>query len=217
MSDIQFWYAAGACSLAPHILLNEVGAAYSGVEISMSPTETRLPPGFEKINPKLRVPVISIDGQIITEVPAVATVISHLAPARQLMGRTALETARLYELMIWISGSLHGNGFGCLWKPQRYSDEPAAHAGISKKALQTIKDCFAMIEGKIAGPYALGDAFTALDAYLFVFYRWGHLIGMDLARDYPKYEALGRLLAERPAVAKTLAIEKIDAHGLAAA
>lgn len=215
MPSIQFWYAAGACSLAPHILLQEIGASYTGIEIAMSPTETKLPPGFERINPKLRVPVLSVDSTIITEVPAITTVISSLAPAKNLMGRPGLETARVYELMIWISGSLHGNGFGCLWKPQRYSDDPAAYPGISKKALQTIKDCFAMIESKIVGPYAIGASFTALDAYLYVFYRWGHLIGFDLARDCPKYAALGQSLASRPSVAKAVAIEKIEAHGRA--
>lgn len=213
MSEIRFWYAAGACSLAPHILLHEVGADFVGIETAVTIAGAEFPEGFESINPKMRVPVISIDSQIITEVPAIATVISSIAPARQLMGRDTLETARVYEWMIWLSGSLHGHGFGCLWKPQRYSDDPAAHAGIVGKAMQTIRDCFAMIEAKITGPFAVGDAFTAVDAYLYVFYRWGNVIGIALDHDYPKFAALGRTLASRPSFVKATTIEKVDPHG----
>ena len=213
MSEIRFWYAAGACSLAPHILLHEVGADFVGIETAVTPAGADFPEGFKSINPKLRVPVLSIDSEIITEVPAIATVISGIAPPRHLMGRDALETARVYEWMIWLSGSLHGNGFGCLWRPHRYSDDPAAYAGITGKAMQTIRDCFAMIEDKIAGPFAVGDAFTAVDAYLYVFYRWGNLIGIDLDRDYPKFAALGRALASRASFVKATTIEKMDPHG----
>ena len=70
-----------------------------------------------------------------------------------------------------------------------------------------------MIEDKIAGPFAVGDAFTAVDAYLYVFYRWGNLIGIDLDRDYPKFAALGRALASRASFVKATTIEKMDPHG----
>jgi len=213
MSEIRLWYAAGACSLAPHALLHEIGADFVGVETAISAEGAKFPDGFESINPKMRIPVLSIDDEIITEVPAIATAISGLAPTRHLMGRDTLETVRVYEWMIWLSGSVHGHGFGCLWRPQRYSDDPAVYAGIMRKAMQTIRDCFAMIDRKIAGPFAVGDAFTAVDPYLYVFYRWGNLIGIDLDRDYPRFSALGRSLASRPSIVTATTNEKVESYG----
>jgi glutathione S-transferase len=43
---------------------------------------------------------------------AIATAIANLAPGRHLMGRTALDRVRVYEWMTWLSGTLHGQGFG---------------------------------------------------------------------------------------------------------
>lgn len=212
MTEIRFWFAPGACSLAPHILLKEIGVTSDNVETAISMEGAKFPEGFERINPKLRVPALSLDGAIITEVPAIATAIAGLAPGRQLMGRTPLETARVYEWMVWISGSVHGDGFGTLWRPQRYSDDPAAHDGIMRKAREKLANYYAMIEDKIVGPYVLGEVFSAVDAYLYVFYRWGNVIGLDLDMNYPKFAALGRLLAERPSVAAATAAENIDPH-----
>ncbi len=119
--------------------------------------------------------------------------------------------------MVWLSGTLHGQGFGGLWRPNRFTDDAGAHAGISLKAMPTIRDCFAIIEQKIAGPFAFGDTFSAVDAYLFVFHRWGNRIGIDLGRDFPRFAALCDALAYHPSGAAAIADEQIDAHGRPAA
>jgi len=97
--------------LAPHVLLHELGLRYTACETLVRTGATQSAE-FARINPKKRVPVLSLDGEIITEVPAIATAIAGLAPERHLMGRTALEQARVYEWMNWLSGTLHGQGFG---------------------------------------------------------------------------------------------------------
>jgi len=33
MSTIRLWYSPGACSLAPHILLNEIGADFEAIKV----------------------------------------------------------------------------------------------------------------------------------------------------------------------------------------
>ena len=207
---VRFYYAPGACSLAPHILLRETGVKFDAIALRSSGTRVDFPEEFRRINPKMRVPVISLDEDTITEVPAVATAIANLAPDLQLMGRTLLDVARVYEWMNWLSGTLHGAGFGHLFRPQRFSDDPAAFDGIKAKALECIKDCFDSIEEKLTGVYAVGDALTAVDPYLFVFYRWGNEIGFKMQDNYPKYTALVSNLGERAAVKFTLEAEKIE-------
>lgn len=212
MPAIRLWYSPGACSLAPHILLNETGLPFEAIKVPIRES-AHLTDAFIRLNPKKRLPVLALDDEVITELPAVATAIAHLAPERHLMGRSALDQTRVYEWMNWLSGTLHAQGFGCLWRPHRFSDVESVHASITAKGRGTIAECFAMIEDKVNGAHAVGDGFTGVDAFLIVFYRWGNLIGFDMAGAYPHYSALIQGLVERDAVQRALAIEDIRIEG----
>lgn len=213
MADVKFWFSPGACSLAPHVLLHEIGVPFEAVTTNVF-EGAQLTEAFARINPKKRVPVLSIDGQVITEVPAIATAISGLAPERHLMGRTSLDRARVYEWMSWLSGTLHGQGFGALWRPERFSDDPGQFESISTKGRTTISDCFDTIEDKLSVPHATGDAFTAVDPYLLVFYRWGNGIGFDLPATHPNYANFARTLVRRASVASAMIAEGIADQAL---
>lgn len=212
MSTIRLWYSPGACSLAPHIMLNETGAAYEAIKVAIK-DGAHLTEAFARLNPKKRLPVLALDDEVITELPAIATAISHLAPERHLMGKSPLETARVHEWMNWLSGTVHGQGFGCIWRPQRFSDDQTMHAAITAKGRQTVSDCFDMIEGRLTGPHAVGSAFTGVDAFLLVFYRWGNRIGLDMARSYANFTRLADGLARRASVSRTLADEDVLMDG----
>jgi len=206
MTDIKLWYSPGACSLAPHALLHEIGASFEAIETPVS-TGATLTDAFRRINPKQRVPVLSLDGEIITELPAVATAISNLSPERHLMGRTPLDRVRAVEWMNWLSGTLHGQGFGCLWRPGRFTDDEQAFDGIREKGRKTISGCFDVIEQKLQQRYAVGGAFTAVDPFLLVFHRWGSRIGMEMAARYPRYSAFALAISERASVKAALLAE----------
>lgn len=212
MSEIKLWFSPGACSLAPHILLREIGASFEAVRTSI-PEGAHLTEEFTRLNPKNRVPVLLLDGEVITELPAIATAISNLAPDRYLMGRTNLDRVRAYEWMNWLSGTVHGQGFGGLWRPQRFSDDPAIFENIRTKARRTIDDCFDAIDKRLSGAYSTGQNFTAVDAFLLVFYRWGNGIGIDMATAFPRYASFAEALLQRPSIAGAIAAEGISPHG----
>ncbi|WP_375396628.1 glutathione S-transferase family protein [uncultured Sphingomonas sp.] len=213
MAEIKFWFSPGACSLAPHVLLHEIGVAFEAVTTNVF-DGAQLTAAFARINPKQRVPVLALDGQVITEVPAIATAIADLAPERHLMGRTPLDRAKIYEWMSWLSGTLHGQGFGALWRPERFSDDPDVFDSIRAKGRTIIADCFDAIEGKLSGPYSTGSAFTAADPYLLVFYRWGNGIGFDLPATHPHYTDFARALVQRASVAAAMIAEGIADQAL---
>lgn len=208
MPSITLWLSPGSCSLAPHILLHELGFSFDTVitstwDGSVSAAE------FTRVNPKQRVPVLRLDDEIITELPAIATAISSLAPERELMGSKVIETVRIYEWMNWLSGTVQGQGFAGIWRPQRFSDDPRVFESIAAKARKTIAESFEMIEGKLDGPCSVGNAFTAVDAFLLVFYRWGYRIGIDMRALYPKFTAFAVGLMQRPSVAAAFEAEQI--------
>lgn len=106
------------------------------------------------------------------------------------MGKSPLDMARVYEWMSWLSVNLHAGGFQHVFRPQRWSDDENAFEGIKGKALERVKDIFRTIDGKLTGVYAVGGAFTAVDPYLFCFWRWGVEVGFQMKEDYPKYAKL---------------------------
>lgn len=214
MPDLKLWYSSGACSLAPHVLLHEIRVPFDAVETSVAKA-AHLTDEFARINPKKRVPVLSLDGEVITEVPAIATAIANLAPERHLMGKTALDRARVYEWMNWLSGTLHGQGFRGLWRPQQFSDDPEAFKGIKAKSMKTISECFDLTENRLPDRYLTVDGFTAVSPFLLVFYRWGNGIGIDMPKAYPSYTIFAQTLVQRDSVVAALAAEGLSDQALA--
>jgi glutathione S-transferase len=112
MPQTKLYFAPGTCSLAPHILLREAGVEFEAIANSVTLKTVTFAEGFELLNPKMRVPVLVLDGVVITELPAIVTAIAQLVPNMRLMGKGQLETVRVYEWMNWLSGTLHGQAFG---------------------------------------------------------------------------------------------------------
>jgi len=195
--------------LATHILLKETGMEFEGIRIG---GKQGLPDEFRKINPKMKVPVLSVNEDIITETPAIMTAISQLSPDRHLFGTTGIEIVKSYEWLNWLSGTVHGQGFGGLFRPTRFSDVVSMHAAIRDKGWKTVQECFEVIETGLSAVHAVGKNFTVVDPYLYVFYRWGVDNGTDMAAQYPKYARLVVELMKRPAVLAVLEAEGISSH-----
>ena len=132
MPNIKYYYSPGSCSLAPHILLRETGLEFEGIRIGdlrFNP----IPEEFRLINPKMRVPVICIDDETITELPAIVTIIASLSPEMKLLGQTQLETVRVYEWMNWLNGTVHGFAFKHVFRPMHFTTDPTGSEGIMAK------------------------------------------------------------------------------------
>ncbi|KAL4863327.1 hypothetical protein BDV12DRAFT_177569 [Aspergillus spectabilis] len=208
MSAIKLFFAPGACSLAPHILLQSSGLDFTPLRIEYGGVEVQFPDQFRKLNPKMKVPVLVVDDEVITELPAICTFISNLAPEKHLMGKTPLENVRVLEWLNFLSGTVHSTGYGLFFRPWRWttSNEEATHAGIKEKARETLLKHFGYIESRLGEDkdFAVGDGLTAVDPLLYVMYRWAKS-GFDLGV-YPKFgklvERLEKLESVRTAVKK---------------
>lgn len=149
---------------------------------------------------------------MITEVPAIMTYLSQLAPEKNLLGSTPLETVRAYEWMNWLSGTLHAQGWGLFLRPQRFLEDETlgtAREAWKGKGRDIIKDCYATIESRLKDGqiHAVGNAFTVVDAYLFVFFQWGPRADIDMETSYPRYADLVDTVRERETVKEVLAAE----------
>src|SRR3981189_1107819 len=77
---LKLFSAAHTCSLATHIVLEEVGADYSTARIDFAKTQQRSPE-YLKVNPKGRVPALVTDRGILTETPAMLVFVAQSFPA----------------------------------------------------------------------------------------------------------------------------------------
>ncbi|KAJ6115040.1 hypothetical protein N7486_000818 [Penicillium sp. IBT 16267x] len=203
MPNIKLYYFPGACSLAPHVILHETGHAF------ITKQEAR---GFSD---ELRAlienqsPVLTVDGAVITENIALQTAISNLAPEKSLLGAPgSLESIRILEWLAWLATSVHATGFGLYFRPFRFttSSDVKAREEVKVRAKELIQDAFDLVEEKLTGVHAVGDRFTAADAYLYVFYRWGSTI-WDMEATFPKYAALAAAVQARESTIKALKVE----------
>jgi glutathione S-transferase len=197
----------GASSLFPHILLNEVGIPFTPKVIGGN--TPALLNELAAINPKQQVPTLVIDGDVITENPAIAQAINQLAPERQLMGRDPKQFIRACEWLNWISGPLHAQAWGPYIRPHRFTTDPAAEEGIREKCKDIVLERFDTIESALSDEgWALGDDFTAVDAYLLPFFFLCKVrVRGDTEVAYPKWSNLMKRVQELDSVKTALATE----------
>jgi len=218
----RLFYSPGACSLAPHIVLEEIGQPYEVERVSASGLhegEMTGKPAWKAINPKGRVPALSgvpgrIGGQadLLTEVSAILFYLARCHPAAGLLPTDPAGEARCLEWMNYLSANTHAMAYGQIWRPLRFvSDERDAPA-VKAKGEQNVREQYDYVEKLLADgrDWAVPGGYSIADPYLFVFFRWGRRIGIDMASAYPAWTKLGLRIAERPAVRRAMGQEGID-------
>ena len=198
---MKLYYSAGACSLSPHIALEEAGLAYEAIS---APTKTKqLPDGsdFRQVNPLGYVPYLVLpDGTGLAEGPAIVQYIADQVPAKKLAPPNG--TLARYQLQSWLNfiGTELHKGFSPLFNP-----------AMPDEAKQLAKDRLAErlkhVDAQLAGrQYLLGDDFSVADGYLFTVTNWAKPMQIDLS-PYPNLVAYRERVAARPAVQAAMKAE----------
>lgn len=206
---IRLHYSPGACSLAPHIALEEAGADFDTRRVRLAEGDNRKP-DYLAVNPRGFVPALEVDGKVITENIAVLTYIAGRYPeARLLPFDNPLALARALEQMAFLSASVHV-AFAQVWRAQRFTGDETVHPQIVEGGRRRILGYFAEIEERLRhSAYLAGEEMTLADPYVLVFFRWGNRIGLDMS--YPHWGEHSRRMLERPAVLRALLREGLDA------
>lgn len=198
---MKLYYAPGACSLAPHIVLHEIGARFDAEKVDLGAKRTASGEDFFAINPKGYVPALRLDnGEVFTEVAALLQYLADQSPqARLAPDNGTTERYRLIEWLTFVSTEIH-KGFGPLFKP----DTPEA---TKESVRATLAKRFAYLNDRLAGrSFLTGDRFTIADAYLFTVVNWTNFHAIDLS-PYPNLQAFQERVAARPKVQQALRAE----------
>lgn len=211
----RLYYSPGACSLAVHVVLEEIGTPYTLQEVSVARAETQQS-AYLALNPKGRVPALAIPSEtkLLTELPAILVYLARQRPEANLLPiASAVEEARAHEWLEWLSGWVHGVGYGGIWRPERFcAQDTSAHEAIRANGRRVVEEAYATIERTLGDgrEWALPSGYTIVDPFLLVLYRWGNRIGLGMRANYAAWTALAERTLERPAVQRALAREGIS-------
>src|SRR6185437_14223862 len=128
---LKLFYAPNACSLAPHIALNEAGADYEAVLVDTKSGEQRSP-AYLAINPKARVPSLATDRGILTEVPVLLGYIARNFPKAELAPADQFDFFEMQSFNTYLASTIHIT-YAHLFRPERYADTDAAKADMRAK------------------------------------------------------------------------------------
>src|SRR5690606_21311823 len=199
--------APHTCGRVTAIALEEAGIEFDVRLVRFMKGEHKSPE-FRRINPKGKVPALEIDGVIVTENVAILTYLHERLPGANLMPPAARVGDRCRQLadLCFCSATLHPL-VTRIRMPMFFAGPE--HASVVKKTAEAAMDeYFQLVEERLAvAPWWYGDAWSAMDGYLYwVFWRVEGA-GYDVSR-FPRFARHARAMEQRPAVIRALAREE---------
>ena len=199
---MKLYYAPGACSLAVHIALREVGASFAAHAVDLA-THTVVADGsdYRAVSPRGYVPLLEFDdGSRHTEAAALLQHVADLDRSQALIG--APGTARrlaVVESLAFVATELHKVFSPWLWHKE--TADSTRQAVKEKLALR-----FAELDARFATEDFIAGAYSVADAYAFTIVNWTNFLAMSLA-PYPHLRAYLQRVQARPAVQAALRAE----------
>ena len=201
---LTLYYGPGACSMASHIVLEESGEKYEPKRMDLAKGEQRSE-SYLKMNPQGRVPLLQLDnGDPLAENTAI---LPYLGKRFGLWPKDGTAEAKALSTIGFFAASVHP-AHAHVGRPERYTADQSAFPGIKEQGLKTFHGHLKQIDGMYAGREWLGDSYSVLDPYAFVFYTWGVRRELPMG-ELKNYTALKDRMTKRPAVGRVLEDEKI--------
>lgn len=198
------YYAVGACSLAPHIVLEWIGAPYEAVRVNYGSPE------LLAVNPAGAVPTLrEDDGWILNQAGAILDYLSQKHPEAGLSGGDSLrQKAEAHRWSAFLTSDMHA-AFWPIFMPYRYTTDESEEARkkVGEAGIQLALKQFNTLNKHLEGREWILDGRSVIDAYAFPMIRWGRKLLPGGLANFPNVLALHDRLAADPAVKKILARE----------
>jgi glutathione S-transferase len=195
--NMKLFYGPGACSMAAHIVANELGMNMEFVPVDLRKHEYK-GGNYYDINPKGSVPALQMDnGEVLTEAAVILQYLADQKPGNNLLPQAGtMPRYRVMEWLNYISAEVH-KGFGPLWNPA--TPEAGRHS-----AIENLNKKFKFISEKLGGKdYLMGAQYTVADAYLFTILGWTHYHKIDMTK-FPVLMGYMERIKNRSAVMTTM-------------
>lgn len=198
---MKLYHAPGACSLAVHIALREIGADFDSVAVDLARHVTADGADYCDISPRGYVPLLELDdGSRHTEVASLLQYVADLDPAQALIGTPrSSRRLRVVEWLTFVSTELHKMFSPWLWhKETADSTRRAVKDKLAKR--------FGELDRQLATQDWLAGDFSVADAYAYTIVNWANFLALPLT-PYPNLRAYLERVSARPRVHDALAAE----------
>ena len=202
---MKLYYKAGACSLAPHIILRESGRDFTMESVDLQSKKLENGDDYLAISPKGQIPALLLDDNtLVTEAVVIMQYLADAVPDRQLLAPVgSINRYKTLEWLNFIATELH-KGFTPLFRPDTPEGYKPTVRGLLEKKLQYVN---ASLEGN---EWISGQRFTIADAYLYNVLRWARAVKLEIAGLH-NIDAFMARVAARPSVVAALAAEGLPA------
>jgi glutathione S-transferase len=196
---MKLYYSPGACSLAPHIAMRELGIP---VELQKVDLKAKQYEGgdYKQVNSKGYVPAVETPAGVLTEAPVILQYLADQKPDMGLAPKPG-DPARykLQEMLNFITSEMH-KGMGNFFNP-------ALNDGWRQAVTDRLGIRLDWVAKQLEGKqYLMGDKFTVADAYMFTILNWAGPSKFDLSK-WPTITDYHKRVAARPKVQEALKAE----------
>ncbi len=174
---MKLYYMPGACSLNDHIVLEWIGKPYETQEVSHESIKSE---AYLKLNPAGAVPVLDVDGWVLTQNVAILNYLVDRFPESGLGGDgTSKSRAETNRWLAFINADVHP-AFHPLFGSTGYLEDADAIEKTKDAARRKLRGYFERLNVQLEGRHFLTGSRSIADPYLFVVLRWAKSLKLDL-------------------------------------
>lgn len=203
----KLYYSPGACSMAVHVILNEIGASVQLENTSIKENKNRSQE-FLKLNPRGQIPVLIEGSHVMREGGAMIVYLCDKHKS-QLLPREGLPRAEALEWLMFCNATLHPAYSRAFWLVKK-AGEIQGKDQMMKMAADWINKLWEEVEQRLSTrAYLCGDAPTAADILLTVIANWSGNVPQPITIG-PKTRALFGKIVQRSSYQKALQAEQVE-------
>lgn len=196
--EIVFYYNPKSRAMMVRWMLEELGCPFRAVLIDLEKGEQKAP-GYLAVNPMGKVPAISHRGVVVTETGAILAYLADLHPEAGLAPAVGHPQRGAWYRWLFF-------GAGCI--EPAFSDRMFNRPPVERKvaiAYGCYEDVVATLRNALAaGPYLLGERFTAADLYVGAQLNWARMFGAPGLQGDPVFDAYIARVTDRPAFRRSM-------------
>ena len=200
---VKIYSKPGACSMAIHIALRWIGRPFD-LQV-MDPVSLKAPE-YLQLNPEGTVPVLEVDGWVLTQNAAILNYLADSCPESRLGGDgTPKGRAEINRWLAFLNAEVHV-AFRPIFGATRYLGDEAMIEKTRAHARTRLRMMFERLDTQLRNKDWLAGARSIADPYLFVTLRWAKESQVDMAGLDDLQLFFQRMLAD-PDVAAAMAAE----------
>lgn len=210
---LQLHYHPGNASLAPHMLLEEIGAPFELAFVDRA-NAAHKSAAYLKLNPNGQIPVL-VDGDfVLYETAAICLYLADRFPDTKLAPPLQTpERAHFYQWLFWCTNTLQAMLMHYFY-PERIVDDgdKVAASQVERRAEARAGAMLDRLDEQLAShgaDWLLGPGFSAVDPYALMLCRWTRNFARP-ARSLPHVAPYLQRMLARPAVQRVFAKEKLS-------